>query len=64
VFTLLQELNHYCLSYPASLYSLLFASSKATIEAFAADSKHLGALPGMISVLHTWGQNLMLHPHI
>jgi hypothetical protein len=64
VFTLPQELNRYCLSYPASLYSLLFASSKATIEAFAADSKHLGALPGMISVLHTWGQNLMLHPHV
>jgi hypothetical protein len=64
VFTLPQELNRYCLSYPASLYSLLFACSKATIEAFAEDSKHLGALPGMISVLHTWGQNLMLHPHV
>jgi len=64
VFTLPQELNSYCLGYPKPLYSLLFACSKATIETFAADSKHLGALPGMISVLHTWGQNLMLHPHV
>ncbi len=64
VFTLPQELNSYCLRYPAPLYNLLFACSKATIETFAAGSKHLGALPGMVSVLHTWGQNLMLHPHV
>jgi hypothetical protein len=64
VFTLPQELNSYCLGYPKQLYNLLFVCSKATIETFAADSKHLGALPGMISVLHTWGQNLMLHPHV
>ena len=53
VFTLPQELNHYCLGYPASLYSLLFTCSKDTIETFATDSKILGALPGMISLLHT-----------
>ena len=64
VFTLPQELNSYCLGYPKALYNLLFACSKATIETFAADSKHLGALPGMISVLHTWGQNLLLHPRL
>ena len=64
VFTLPQEVNHYCLGHPKLLYNLLFACSKATVETFAADSKHLGALPGMISVLHTWGQNLQLHPHV
>jgi hypothetical protein len=64
VFTLPQELNVYCLYHPTALYNLLLASSKATIETFAADPKHLGAIPGMISVLHTWGQNLMLHPHV
>jgi len=64
VFTLPQELNVYCLKYPAALYNLLFASSKETIETFALDPKHLGASPGMISVLHTWGQNLSLHPHV
>lgn len=64
VFTLPQELNVYCMAYPASLYNLLFKASKATIETFAIDDKHLGAKTGMVSILHTWGQNLMLHPHI
>jgi hypothetical protein len=63
-FTLPQELNVYCLKHPAVLYNLLFASSKETIETFATDPRHLGASPGMISVLHTWGQNLSLHPHV
>jgi hypothetical protein len=31
---------------------------------FARDPKHLGADTGMITILHTWGQNLSLHPHI
>lgn len=64
VFTLPQEMNVYCMAYPASLYNLLFKASKATIETFAVDGKHLGAKAGMVSILHTWGQNLMLHPHI
>lgn len=64
VFTLPQELNTFCLNYPKELYTILFAASKETIETFAADPKHLGAQTGMISVLHTWGQNLALHPHV
>lgn len=64
VFTLPQELNTYCLKYPKDLYDILFASSKETIETFANDPKHLGAQTGMVSVLHTWGQNLSLHPHV
>ena len=64
VFTLPQELNVYCLKHPAVLYNLLFQSSKETIETFANDPRHLGASPGMISVLHTWGQQLSFHPHI
>lgn len=64
VFTLPQELNVYCLKHPWALYNLLFQSSKETIETFAADPRHPGASAGMISVLHTWGQNLSLHPHV
>jgi hypothetical protein len=41
VFTLPQELNVYCLKHPAALYNLLFASSRDTIETFAADPGHL-----------------------
>ena len=64
VFTLPQELNTWFIHYPKQMYNLLFAASKQTIVSFAQDEKHLGAIPGMISVLHTWGQNLSLHPHI
>jgi hypothetical protein len=28
------------------------------------DPKHLGADLGFLAVLHTWGQNLHLHPHL
>jgi hypothetical protein len=64
VFTLPHELNSYCLHYPKEMYDTLFLASKETMEVFARDKKHLGAKPGIISILHTWGQNLSLHPHI
>jgi hypothetical protein len=64
VFTLPQELNAYCLKYPKELYEFLFQASKETLFAFGNDPKHLGAQIGAISILHTWGQNLSLHPHV
>lgn len=64
VFTLPHELNGYCQKYPKSLYNILFAASKETIETFGNDVKYLGAQTGIVSILHTWGQNLSLHPHV
>lgn len=52
------------MNYPKEMYNILFAASKETIEVFAKDKKYLGAQTGMISILHTWGQNLSLHPHV
>jgi Putative transposase len=46
------------------LYALLFRSSAATLLEVAANPKHLGAEIGFLTVLHTWGQNLLLHPHV
>ncbi|MFN7922993.1 MAG: transposase [Bryobacteraceae bacterium] len=46
------------------LYDLLFQTSAATLMEVAADSKHLGAGIGLLSVLHTWGQTLQFHPHV
>ena len=43
---------------------LLFRASAASALELAADQRHLGAEIGMISILHTWGQNLLLHPHV
>lgn len=64
VFTIPLELNVFCLKHPKELYSILFQASKETLFAFGNDPKHLGAQLGAISILHTWGQNLSLHPHV
>jgi hypothetical protein len=45
-------------------YDLLFTASAQTLLEIASDPKHLGAEIGVIAILHTWGQNLLLHPHI
>ena len=64
VFTLPHELNSLVMGHRKLLYKLLFDASAQTLLAFAKDQKHLGASPGIISVLHTWGQQLSFHPHI
>jgi Putative transposase/Transposase zinc-binding domain len=64
VFTVPHELNVLALNNPREFYELLFSASAATTLEIAADPKHLGAEIGIIGILHTWGQNLLLHPHI
>ena len=64
VFTLPHQLNSIILGNRTQLYKLLFDASAKTLLQFAADKKYLGATPGIISVLHTWGQQLSFHPHI
>jgi len=64
VFTLPHELNELAISHPKAVYNALFRASWQTIDTFAKDPKHLGAKTGMTAVLHTWGQNLSLHPHL
>lgn len=64
VFTLPAHLNPVAIQYPKVLYKILFDSVWETLSAFGNNPKHLGAKLGMIAVLHTWGQNLSLHPHL
>ena len=64
VFTMPHELNSLALGHRKLLFKLLFDASAQTLLAFAKDVKYLGATPGIISVLHTWGQQLSFHPHI
>ena len=64
VFTLPHELNSVVMGHRKLLYKLLFDASAQTLLCFAKDPKYLGAMPGIISVLHTWGQQLSFHPHI
>jgi hypothetical protein len=62
VFTVPDTLNSLFLQKPADLYNLLFASTWETIAQFSYTQLH--AETGMVAILHTWGQNLSLHPHI
>jgi hypothetical protein len=64
VFTVPGELNALAIANKKVFYNLLFKVSTETVKALAADKKHLGALPGMTAVLHTWGKTLVFHPHI
>jgi hypothetical protein len=62
VFTVPDKLNGMFLEHPADLYNLLFATTWETIAQFSYTQLH--AETGMVAILHIWGQNLSLHPHI
>ena len=64
VFTLPHELNDLCRFDPSVLYGILFDSAWATLNQFGQDKRWLGAQTGATMILHTWGQNLSLHPHV
>ena len=64
VFTVPNSLNQIIYNNQKILYNLLFKCVAETLSQLASDKKYLGAQIGITSVLHTWGQNLMFHPHI
>ena len=61
VFTLPQELNVLALQQSRVVYDCLFGSVWRTLQQFGITA---GVQLGMIAILHTWGQNLSLHPHL
>lgn len=64
VFTIPASLNPLVRFNQKELYNILFQAVSQTLLELAADPKYLGAQIGFIALLHTWGQNLMDHPHI
>src|SRR5213594_453892 len=64
VFTLPRRLAPLVLQNKKVLYDLLFRTSAETLLEVARDPKHLGAEIGFFSVLHTWSQQLNIHPHV
>ena len=62
VFTLPATLRPLVLQNPGALYQLLFQSASATLLQFG--QERFGAELGITAILHTWGQNLMNHPHL
>jgi hypothetical protein len=64
VFTLPEVLAPVALQNKRVVYDVLFRAVAETLKEIAADPKHLGAAIGFLAVLHTWGQNLIHHPHL
>jgi Putative transposase/Transposase zinc-binding domain len=64
VFTLPSALGPVARHNPRAVYGLLMRAAAQTLLEVAANPKHLGAEVGVLAVLHTWGQNLALHPHV
>ncbi len=64
VFTMPHELNDLIRHNCELLLNLMFKCVQDTLLTLCADRKYMGAKPGIISVLHTWGQTLSFHPHI
>jgi hypothetical protein len=64
VFTLPHTLSWLALQNKRVVYDLLFRASAATLLEVARTPRHLGASIGFLSVLHTWGQTLLHHPHV
>jgi len=64
VFTLPEPIAAIAFQNKALVYNLLFTTTAETLRTIAADPKHLGAAIGFLAVLHTWGQNLIHHPHL
>ena len=64
VFTVPEEIAAIAYQNKQVVYGILFRTTAETLRTIAADPKHLGAEIGFFAVLHTWGQNLLHHPHL
>jgi hypothetical protein len=64
VFTVPEEIAVIAYQNKEVVYGILFRMAAETLRTIAADPRHLGAEIGFFTVLHTWGQNLLHHPHL
>jgi Putative transposase/Transposase zinc-binding domain len=64
VFTVPEEIAAVAYQNKEVVYGILFRATAETLRIIAADPQHLGAQIGFFAVLHTWGSNLLHHPHL
>jgi hypothetical protein len=64
VFTVPEELARLAFYNQEAVYGILFRAASETLLTIARDPQHLGAEIGFFAILHTWGQNLLHHPHV
>ena len=64
VFTVPEQIAQIAFYNKEVVCNILFKATAETLLTIAADPKHLGAGIGFFAILHTWGQNLLHHPHL
>lgn len=64
VFTVPNQIAAIAFYNKKAVYSILFRAAAETLLTIAGDPKHLGARIGFFAILHSWGQNLLHHPHL
>jgi hypothetical protein len=64
IFTIPEEMARIAFYNKEVVYNILFKAASQTLLTIARDPKHLGAEIGFFAILHTWGQNLLHHPHV
>ncbi|MCE5285445.1 MAG: IS91 family transposase [Pelosinus sp.] len=64
VFTVPDDLNPLIYQNKRVMYNLIFKTASETVQELSQDKKYIGGQIGITAILHTWGQNLMFHPHI
>jgi len=64
VFTIPEQITSIAYQNKDLVYGILFRATAETLSTLAADPQHLGAEIGFFAVLHSWGQNLLFHPHL
>jgi Transposase zinc-binding domain/Putative transposase len=64
VFTVPAEIAALSYQNKQVVYGILFRAAAETLRTIAREPKHLGAEIGFLAILHTWGQNLLHHPHL
>src|SRR5438309_6395910 len=64
VFTVPEQIAAIAYQNKRTVYGILFRATAETLQTIAADPRHLGAEIGFFAVLHTWGSNLLHHPHL
>ena len=64
VFTIPEQITSIAYQNKDLVYGMLFRATAETLSTIAADPQHLGAEIGFFAVLHSWGQNLLFHPHL
>jgi len=63
-FTVPEPLRRPIRSHPREMLPILFDAASSALLDLCRDPRHLGALPALTAVLHTWTRQLLYHPHV